>query len=356
MFSKTALSTISFLIFFVLLSFTVDSSTNNGSHIGLDVKEDCSSTIGDTTSLYAMIYQAEEVVIGLSSKIKTIASNFKKGSPTEGTVSVSVDNNAYTFTTTFELGGKSRRKICKMPPVKLNVKKKELQSQGFSKGLDKSKIVFQCNTSKNMTESIKMEKLLYDLYAVVSPYARRAKMIKVNIDGEKKTFDAFLLEDDDDFEVRTGTKIIKSRTIATSVLNRTEYVKMCMFQFMISNADWSARKGHNTDLYRREEDNSLIIVPYDFDYSGIINNDYAVAPENLPIERVTQRHFMDKNIPITEMKAGIDLFLEKESTMFKTIEEASFLSEGSKKRFTKFIGEFYKIIKDEKRINRMMKK
>ena len=207
-----------------------------------------------------------------------------------------------------------------------------------------------------MTESIKMEKLLYDLYAVVSPYARRAKMIKVNIDGEKKTFDAFLLEDDDDFEVRTGTKIIKSRTIATSVLNRTEYVKMCMFQFMISNADWSARKGHNTDLYRREEDNSLIIVPYDFDYSGIINNDYAVAPENLPIERVTQRHFMDKNIPITEMKAGIDLFLEKESTMFKTIEEASFLSEGSKKRFTKFIGEFYKIIKDEKRINRMMKK
>ena len=65
---------------------------------------------------------------------------------------------------------------------------------------------------------------------------------------------------------------------------------------------------------------------------------------------------MDKNIPITEMKAGIDLFLEKESTMFKTIEEASFLSEGSKKRFTKFIGEFYKIIKDEKRINRMMKK
>ena len=195
-----------------------------------------------------MIYQAEEVVIGLSSKIKTIASNFKKGSPTEGTVSVSVDNNAYTFTTTFELGGKSRRKICKMPPVKLNVKKKELQSQGFSKGLDKSKIVFQCNTSKNMTESIKMEKLLYDLYAVVSPYARRAKMIKVNIDGEKKTFDAFLLEDDDDFEVRTGTKIIKSRTIATSVLNRTEYVKMCMFQFMISNADWSARKGHNTCL------------------------------------------------------------------------------------------------------------
>lgn len=356
MLSKTVVSTLLLFALLVLYSFTDSLPISYKSQENKTFQKTDRHVIGDTTSLYAMIYEAEEVVVGLSSKIKQITSNFKKGNATEGTVSVSVDGHSYSFTTMFELGGKTRRKICKMPPVKLNVKKKELQAQGFSKGLDKSKIVFQCNTSKNMAQSIKMEKLLYDLYSVVSPYGRRSKMIKVNIDGEKKIFDAFLLEDDDDFEVRTGTQVLKNKTIATTALNREEYVKMCMFQFMISNADWSARKGHNTDLYRRVEDNSLIVVPYDFDYSGIINNPYAVAPENLPISKVTERYFMDKSISMLDMERCIEHFLEKESTMFEKIEDASYLSDNSKKRLTKFIGDFYKIIRNEKKVKKLVSK
>ena len=356
MIAKIVASNILIFVLFLFYSFTDLSSLNYDAQEQQICQQTYSYHLGDTTSLYAMIYEAEEVVVALSSKIRQIASNFKDGNATEGKVSVSVDGQSYSFTTMFELGGKTRRKICKMPPVKLNVKKKELQAQGFSKGLDKSKIVFQCNTSKNMAQSIKMEKLLYDLYSVVSPYGRRSKMIKVKIDGEKKIFDAFLLEDDDDFEVRTGTQVLKNKTIATTSLNREEYVKMCMFQFMISNADWSARKGHNTDLYRRIEDNSLIVVPYDFDYSGIINNSYAVAPENLPISKVTERYFMDKSISMTEMKECINYFLLKEAAMFERIEDASFLADNSKKRITKFVGDFYKIIRNEKKVKRLIKK
>ena len=349
-------TTLLFIIVFVFFSFSEITFADRTAQSGQSEFLSSEHIKDDTTSLYAMIFETAEVVIGLSSKIKEITSNFKKGNATEGEISVTMDGKEFNFTTSFELGGKTRRKVCKMPPVKLNIKKKELALQGFSKELDKSKIVFQCNTSKSMAEAIKMEKVLYDLYAVVSPYARRSKMIKVEIQGEKKTFDAFLLEDDDDFEVRTGTKILKNKTIATTALNREEYVKMCMFQYMISNADWSARKGHNTDLYRRLEDNSLIVVPYDFDYSGIINNTYAVAPENLPIERVTQRYFMDKNIKIEELTMCINHFLEKEEMMYSTIQEASFLSDGSKKKLTKFINEFYKIIRNEKKVKRMIKK
>lgn len=347
-------STLLLFILFAFYSFSDISLANYKAQLSQRAKTPELSR-GDTTSLYALIYEAEEVVIGLSSKIKEITSNFKKGNATDGKINLSVDGKKFAFTTSFELGGKTRRKICKMPPVKLNMKKKELVSQGFLKGLDKSKIVFQCNTSKNMSETIKMEKLLYDLYAVVSPYARRSKMIKVEIEGEKKSFDAFLLEDDDDFEIRTGTKVLKNKTVGTHVLNREEYVKMCMFQFMISNSDWSARKGHNTDLYRRLEDNSLIIVPYDFDYSGIINNVYAMAPENLPIDKVTQRHFMDKNVTMKELKMCINHFIEKEAKIFSTIKGSAFLSDGSKKRLSKFVTEFYKIIRNDKKVKRMIK-
>ncbi len=310
----------------------------------------------DTTSLYTKIYEAEEVVLELSSNIKTIRDNFKKGNATEGFVGVNIDGETYKFSTSFKLGGKSRRKICKMPPVKLNLKKNDLYVGGFNKNLDKTKIVFQCTMNKSMAESIKMEKLLYDMYAVVSTYARRSKIVKVKIDEEKKPINAFLLEDDDDFEYRTHTEIIKNKTIATNVLNREEYVTMCLFQFMIANADWSARRGHNTDLYRRMEDNSLIIVPYDFDYSGIINNNYAVPPENLPIQHVTQRHFMDKDVPMEELFKGIDHYIEHEELMLRTVDDAYYLAEGSRKRIHRYVAGFYDIIRNEKKVKKMIKK
>ncbi len=309
----------------------------------------------DSLSLYATIYKAKDVNISISSKVKTIKKNFEDGKATEGSITVTIDGKVYEFSSSFELGGKTRRKICRLAPVKINIKKKELKVAGFAKGMDKTKIVFQCNTNKSMAEAIRMEKIIYDLHAVVSPYARRSKMITVTMEGDDDVLNALLLEDDDDFEIRTATKIIKNKTIATTALNREEYIKMCLFQYMISNSDWSARKGHNTDLYRRLKDNSLICVPYDFDYSGIINNHYAVAPENLPITEVTQRHFMDKQVSLEELKIGVATFIEKETAIFQTLNDCQYLSDGSKKRMKKFIESFYKIIKNEKKIKKLIK-
>jgi len=130
---------------------------------------------------------------------------------------------------------------------------------------------------------------------------------------------------------------------------------MCLFQYLISNVDWSARKGHNTDLFKRKVDDSLVIIPYDFDYSGIINNVYAVAPEQLPIKDVTQRYFMDKKIPWEELKEGVNYYVSKEQEFYELVAEASFLSDGSRKRLNKYIQSFYKTIKDDKKLKRLLK-
>ena len=227
----------------------------------------------------------------------------------------------------------------------LNAQKASLKSQfsltlnpfNFDKDMDKMKIVFQCQTSGSMAESIKKEKFLYDLYELVSPYGFRSKMVKIKVADSKKHVEGFIIESDEDFMKRLDIAILKNRTIAPTVVDREEYVKMCLFQFMISNSDWSARKGHNTDLFKRNADNSLVIVPYDFDYSGIIDNSYAVAPENLPISDVTQRYFMDKTIKEEELGKGIAYFLDIEDDIYAKCDEATFLSEGSVKRMKKFI-------------------
>ena len=310
----------------------------------------------DRKSLFQYLYEQDAVSLTVSHDLKTINKNFSNGEvETEGQLSIIADGQQHIFSAAFKPGGKSRRKICRLPPLKMNLKKSELENFNFLKDHDKMKIVFQCQNSGTFAEAIKMEKFIYDLHEVVSPYGFRTKLVKVRLEGEKKILDGFVIESDDDIQYRKGLEMLKGRTVATQALDRSEYVKMCLFQYMIANSDWSARKGHNTDLFKKNEDNSLVVIPYDFDYSGIIDNNYAVPPENLPISDVTQRYFMDKNIGIEELKVGVEFYLSKEGDIAQLIETSSYLSDKSRNRIRKFIESFYKIIKSDKKVKKLIK-
>ena len=336
------------LVFTLLLTIT-PSLKDNWNNTPVEVTE-------NNQTLFQFLSEKDEVIIHVSDKLKTIEKNFEKDQETVGSIDIMANNETYTFTATFEPGGKTRRKICRMPPLKMNLKKSELEDKSFLKGNDKMKIVFQCNTSKSMAESIKKEKFIYDLYGLITDYGHHAKMVKVKIADDKKYVEGFILEDEDDLEVRTNTKELKNKTISPEVIDRDIYIKMCLFQFMISNADWSARKGHNTKLYKRNSDNSLVVIPYDFDYSGLIDNDYAIPPQNLPIEDVTHRYFMDKMVKMEELKKGIEYYKGIESDIYELCDNSTYLSESSRKRIKKFIEGYYKIIKDDKKVGKMLKR
>ena len=310
----------------------------------------------DQISLFDYIYDQDQVQIRISHDLKTIEKNFKNDElETDGQISLVANRQELIFTAALKPGGKSRRKICALPPLKMNLKKSELETFNFIKDHDRMKIVFQCQTSSKYAETIKMEKFLYDLYGIVSPYGFRSKLVKVVLDGYDKRVDGFVIESDEDLQRRQNMDMIKVGTISTAVVDRPEYVKMCMFQYLIANVDWSAVKGHNTDLFKRKVDDSIVVIPYDFDYSGIIDNAYAVTPEQLPIEDVTQRYFMDKKIPWEELMEGVNFYVSKEREIYGLVEEASFLSDKSRKRLNMYIQSFYKTIKDKKKLKRMMK-
>jgi len=125
---------------------------------------------------------------------------------------------------------------------------------------------------------------------------------------------------------------------------------------MIANTDWSARKMHNSKLYQVNANETLITIPYDFDYAGIINNDYAITPEILPISRVTQRYFMDKKITLEELQEGIKYYLSIEEDIMSLCESVDYLSDKSKQKSTLFIQKFYETIKVDKMVKKMLKK
>jgi hypothetical protein len=63
-----------------------------------------------------------------------------------------------------------------------------------------------------------------------------------------------------------------------------------LFQYAIGNTDWSVVHGHNVLLVESEA-GLVTPVPYDFDFSGLVDAAYATVSPQLSITHVRQRVF-----------------------------------------------------------------
>ena len=89
-----------------------------------------------------------------------------------------------------------------------------------------------------------------------------------------------------------------------------EMATLDVFEYMIGNTDWSAVFNHNVVLIR-DAAGRATAVPYDFDFSGLVDADYAsVAPE-LPIRDVKQRVFRGVCRPDTDWQRVFSAFQER---------------------------------------------
>jgi hypothetical protein len=86
---------------------------------------------------------------------------------------------------------------------------------------------------------------------------------------------------------------------------------MAVFEYMISNYDWSMRaapKGeeccHNGRLLAGGANGLLTPVPYDFDYSGLVDASYAVPPEGIPVSNVRQRNYRGYCVHLAHARAA----------------------------------------------------
>jgi hypothetical protein len=85
-----------------------------------------------------------------------------------------------------------------------------------------------------------------------------------------------LLEDIDHLAKRVGGKEF-DRVIHPMRLDTLNAIRNAFFQFMIGNNDYSVVMGHNRKALYHDE--KFLIVPYDFDLSGLVNADYGKSSD-----------------------------------------------------------------------------
>lgn len=245
--------------------------------------------------------------------------------------------------------GEFRRNYCDFPPLMLNFRAKDTVGKEFSR-INKLKMVTICR--KGHEDYLLREYLTYKLYNVLTDNSYKVKLLRIDYINTGKTRRnknnirefAFAIEPVEYLAERTGTIEVTSDNLSRSMIKPSMLDRMAIFNYMIGNADWSIGGQHNVTVLSDswlERPDLGVVVPYDFDYSGLVNTSYAVPGENLGIKSVRERVFLGLCREREVFEDALREFTDKKEELYRVINEFPWLKEKSKRDMIKYLDSFY---------------
>lgn len=119
---------------------------------------------------------------------------------------------------------------------------------------------------------------------------------------------------------------------------------MSIFQYMIGNSDYAVTGRHNVKLLKLKDAQKIypIPVPYDFDYSGIVDALYAIPGETLGLKSVKERYFLGPCRDAGSYQETIKSFQNRKVEIYELVSSFEYLSEKQRKTVINYLDEFFK--------------
>jgi hypothetical protein len=257
-----------------------------------------------------------------------------------------------------------RRETCLFPPVRLNLKKKQVEGTVFE-GQNILKLVTHCRPGSDRYEQYPIrEELAYKILNMHTPYSFRSRLLRVtwvDTEDDNKADEryGFVLEHKNELEDRTNMKEPGLERASYDDLNAHQAAVTALFEYLIGNTDFSMIAGpageaccHNGLLLREVEDSDIFFVPYDFDMGGIVDAPYAEPNPRFGLRSVTERLYRGHCRFNPDMEAARAVYLENQPAVMKLIEEQPGLDNRNRKRVQRFLENFYDVIGNDKKFER----
>ena len=131
---------------------------------------------------------------------------------------------------------------------------------------------------------------------------------------------AFFTEHFDSFARRQGVTVRPKGLFDPRSGDPAEITTLDLFQYAIGNTDWSVVKGHNV-LLVEGEGARVTPVPFDFDFSGLVDAEYASVSPEVSIRTVRQRVFRGVCDPDTDWDAAFAHFAARRDDVLRLADE-----------------------------------
>lgn len=253
-----------------------------------------------------------------------------------------------------KLRGITRRtaEICEFPPLRIDFIGPPPATSPFA-GQNRIKLVTHCRNSPSFQQQLRLEYAAYRMYNLLTPRSFRVRLAKIEYrDSSGRLIisrDGFFIEDLGDVARRNGLPETRGgERIPVATLNPADAGRYGLFQHMVANHDWSMRAGpprdnccHNSQLIGPLGAGSVVPIPYDFDFSGLVGASYATPPDILPINDVRQRLYRGYCLHNGEALAAAGQMRAMRPQMLALLSQVPGLEDSTQRRATAFLERFF---------------
>ena len=255
-----------------------------------------------------------------------------------------------------------KRDVCQFAPMRVEFVQPPAAGSLFQ-GQRRLKLVTHCRALASFQQHVLLEYAAYRLYNHLTPASYRVRLAALDYVDERDrpivSRLGFFIEDIDDVAARNGMRSAAvGERVATSALSPQHATRLALFEYMIGNLDWSVRAGppgdtccHNSRLIGHAGSaNQLIAVPYDFDFSGLVNAPYATPPDVVPVRSVRSRYFRGYCAHNAQLPAIAAEFRAQRPQLLATLSQIPQLDERTRRRAAGYLDDFFGDIADERAI------
>ena len=236
--------------------------------------------------------------------------------------------------------------VCGFAPLRLEFPKDQVKGTVFD-DQHVLKLGVHCRDVKDFDQYVLREYAAYKIFNLISPDSFRARLGKATyVDRVTKKIvgpkNALFIENDDDLARRMNGRVVTDRA-ALSWLDRDYFTLMALFEFMIGNLDVSIITQHNVKLIQ-QRDRTLFSVPYDFDYSGMVDAAYALPPPGLKITTVRDRLYRGPCRTPAELEGFFARFHAIKPSLPQVFADIPDMDANARKRALAYLEQFYRVL------------
>jgi hypothetical protein len=212
-------------------------------------------------------------------------------------------------------------------------------------GQKRLKLGTHCRDIGDYPEYTVREYPVYRMFNTLTSSSFRARLAEVQY-VDAKSAKAFVrgglfLEDDDDLARRMGGRISESRGTPGQGLDFGMVALTTMFQYMIGNTDVSIKSLHNIRVVLMP-DGKRYPVPYDFDFSGVVNARYAQPnPLLTMLSSVRERLYLGPCIPLPVLNVYVDRLHAKREMLLGVYDSVPMLEPKSRTAAKDYLAGFF---------------
>lgn len=285
------------LLVALLLAAAPPATAQETSPASIDTAEGRSALASDTAGRSAGVFDSDAVLeLTLTGDLRTLTRDRDSTSAQYHPVTLAyagADGSPITVEGRAKTRGVWRRaqRNCSFPPLRLRVARDAGRGTLFHRDRN-IKLVTHCQRMSEYEQYVLQEYLLYRVYNLVTPYSFNVRLARITYEDSRTSSSTvrygILLEDDDALARRHDAVVLEAKGGLYNDFDRESTMLASAFQYMIGNTDFSVAGLHNIKILGLPS-GSPVLVPYDFDFAGIIATRYATPDPKLGIRSVRER-------------------------------------------------------------------